>query len=996
MNKPKRPSSTDIDHRSTKRRKSVQSATKPVYSTREITWEEQLGLPEKFHSGGEHVWPALKIAGERVKGSKKQYLVEWEPHPNTKEIFKPTWEPATNLGKGLIAEWEREQEDSEGDQDTHSNSATSTRAAERNHKRPVAITRRSNRRIIPDSSEEFPDQVPESKTPTLVGSSPASVSTPASPIEISETQSASRSTLSVNIPDPPADKIEYESIHSSQFSIPNPEGARLSPIGVLARTPQGFRPSSSLRRANSSGTGTGTGTSSGLNSLQSTQSHRSTRSRLSQPPQRILSYESEVEIPNSLPNSGHLSAPLNTQSSGQQVVHESSPHVSKPNHSLPIAALVVSKTSPRVSSALATAAQNGSQTSTAGPSSQSSGFKTQLPFISQVSEFESPSLSLRTINRPASSTSTSTSSQAVRQVEYPPHTLASRSGMAARTTRQSPRLQATVPSIGTSPRVAVRTSNNRNRTATTAPEVSSPLATTAPEFSVDDDTSVSKMFSTSPTNSKDFAMSFSDSLDNPDLPPTMIPPGDMHLDPMVHMGSLSTQNDIGDMSYSSIAMPIQQSIEEEQGSSNEDMSLESKASSSQDSLKNERPVPQTDGLLMPTYPILGPDEYCIALPAEGKVQAIYQQTFKVKEKSVLKFIRRRGSVNTAGTSTTKTIERNSMIELIQRLHDITTHTDLGLPGIPTQYSIPSQEHAAYAEYAGSKFMFLGSLVDNLIRRDCTITILSNPGPTHDLLEEYLLLKKVDVRRHTRTIPLSQQSQPMSELKVELLSTQASTLVDLEQKPSLVIAFDASFDSMSPQLKHMRMQFSGVIPVVHLMVTNSSEHVERCLPVSMPSPIRLKTLVRATFQAQENLGGTPTYVPDPGSDEYDAGRPVNLAELNKTIRKSPQRKLAMVAAIVAATTLSDDFRENWTLNDMPSLAFEELGDVSSSSKESRAVSVTPNARRARSNTPLVRVASNTNTTSRPTLSRTNTPNTRKRLLVSKFPRIINLTLTYIGC
>jgi len=99
------------------------------------------------------------------------------------------------------------------------------------------------------------------------------------------------------------------------------------------------------------------------------------------------------------------------------------------------------------------------------------------------------------------------------------------------------------------------------------------------------------------------------------------------------------------------ALPIQQSIEEEPPSSAEEQtSLDSKASSSQQSLEHERIVPQVDGLVLPTHPILGPAEYAVALAAEGKIQSTYMDTIKAKRKAILKFLQRRDSVGSANGS----------------------------------------------------------------------------------------------------------------------------------------------------------------------------------------------------------------------------------------------------------------------------------------------------------------------------------------------------------
>lgn len=99
MKNPMRSDSDTVEYKSSKRKKSID--TSGVYSKRQIPWEEQLQLPERFHESGEGTWPALAILQEKTgKNKKKQYLVEWEPHPLTGEKFEPTWVCASKQARG--------------------------------------------------------------------------------------------------------------------------------------------------------------------------------------------------------------------------------------------------------------------------------------------------------------------------------------------------------------------------------------------------------------------------------------------------------------------------------------------------------------------------------------------------------------------------------------------------------------------------------------------------------------------------------------------------------------------------------------------------------------------------------------------------------------------------------------------------------------------------------------------------------------------------------
>ncbi|OAL37986.1 hypothetical protein AYO20_02819 [Fonsecaea nubica] len=437
---------------------------------------------------------------------------------------------------------------------------------------------------------------------------------------------------------------------------------------------------------------------------------------------------------------------------------------------------------------------------------------------------------------------------------------------------------------------------------------------------------------------------------------------------LVRSGGAATS--MYDVALGGSAFPIQASIEEEEHtSSGEQFSSESKASSSQQSVENERDVPQLAGLLPTSVPILGLAEYAIALPCEGKVQSIYSDIIKAKEKSIKKFLGRHDSLGSSSGSLTRSHERNEMNEMIQRLHDTVTHLDLGLPGTPTHYPGNSHEHAAYANYAGSKFSFLGHLVDIMKNLGCSIIIMAREGPVQDLIEDYLKMKQVAVNRQDR---MSRSKAPVpdrfsTDFQVELVTTGSTHQVAIYSGPILMIAFDASFDAQDPQVRRIREHFSerhsSLLPVLHLLVANSSEHVDRCLPKSMPSSMRLKALVRATFQALPNLGGKLAYLPR-SSDEAE-GRSMDLSDLQRGVRKSVERRLALLASIVMQAAISPEFDAGWNPESMmPTLQLTDYKETPPKRSGINTRTETPKEPLTRSRTPL---------------SRADTPSGRKRLL-----------------
>ena len=389
-------------------------------------------------------------------------------------------------------------------------------------------------------------------------------------------------------------------------------------------------------------------------------------------------------------------------------------------------------------------------------------------------------------------------------------------------------------------------------------------------------------------------------------------------------------------------LTVHASIEEDVPYMSDVLLLDSKTSS-QESLDNQREIETVDGVMIPVRPILGPNEFAIPLPAEGKVKSAYDEIIKLRRKAINKFISRKGAPGTSDISNKKTLERNEMQEMLQRLNDTVTHTDLGLPVAQTQYALNSEHNAAYADYAGSKFVMLGYLVDQLMETNLSIVIFAQEGALLDLLAEYLTMKHVQTRRHDRTTSDYVISDSTG-FSVDLLTTQQSKPPVLPQKPRFIIAFDVSFTTSDPQLRSLRSQYGEKLPIIHFLVTNSSEHVDRCVPVAMTSNIRLKVVVRTTYLASPHLGGDPFLIQD------DSDQLSDMSDYQRAVRKSPARRLALIADVIANLVQAGDLAENWTLGGMPEL---KLSQLDSPPKVSRAASRTPQPRSARTQTPASR-------------------------------------------
>lgn len=965
MKDPTRNDSDTVEYKPSKRKKSTEGPVE--YSTRDPTWEEQLRLPKRFHEFGPGTWPASRILEEKVvkvgKTKRKYYLVEWEKHPESGERWEPSWKPASDLlGATLLEDWELWKHT--GDE----------RLGERDISRPTAPVGKPQTRgsaairRIPDSSSEAGSQQsnrPHRRTSSRTSNHPAFSSpkdsseqatnktwrSASSPIEIAETQQDSSQRLSVSVAIPPItiDKSEYESLHSSQIKSDGAIRGLFSPAHSQA-TPS--RLSSQLPVSQSSSD------KERAIPLTSSSDHEPILlERGVTPP--------VTNRPTARPTVGHTSrssvntnrAKANAHSSPSSIQKQQTKDAKSPTeYSRPLTRHIPSSSRPSRSSLLVSP-QDVPRTDRESRGARESSEELGTPFNRRSSQTAN-------INRGVSSPRTNTQSQRQNGSTSSPWVSES---------------QAPIPfTVGSGPEKPERrlsegfSSPRPSRSAIRRPMASYPTRVMSPPGSTSERASLlsaGTVPGSIPTESGQQSSSGDVDVAVSAMGSSPVASHRRNISEPGLVPSIAPQAPIYDVTLGGSALPIQNSIEEEpQSSSGEQSSAESKASSSQQSVENELDIAQIDGLVLPSYPILGPAEYAVALPAEGKIQSTYSDIIKSKKKAILKFLNRHESVGSSNSSPNRTQERNEMMELIQLLNDTVTHMDLGLPGISTQYSIQSEQHAAYANYAGSKFSLLGHLVDMLKHVECSIVIMTQAGTIQDLLEHYLKLKHVSVRRQDR---LAASRSPVpdrapSEFQVELVSTFSTHSVVFPLKPILMIAFDASFDTQDPQVMRIRQYFSpkppALLPVVHFIVSNSSEHVDRCLPKDMPSPARLKLLVRAIYQARPNLGGKPTYVRSP-SDEPE-GRPMDFADLQRALRKSPERKLAILASIITRASLSQDWDTNWTLGSMPELQLTEMDILPQRSSGVPTVSTTPREPAARSRTPA---------------SRSGTPSGKKRLL-----------------
>lgn len=406
------------------------------------------------------------------------------------------------------------------------------------------------------------------------------------------------------------------------------------------------------------------------------------------------------------------------------------------------------------------------------------------------------------------------------------------------------------------------------------------------------------------------------------------------------------------------SLQIQQSIEMDEPDKVDHSTQDSIVPTSSEAQDNGHTNSSSQGL-MPNYPILLPREYAIPLHAEGKTQSAYRDIVETKQKAISKYLRRGSSSSTLSSSglVTPKTEANEMAELVGKLDAIVSLVDLGYEGMLTQTSYSGSQLAEWAVKASSKFAFVKALID-YVRQSLTwvgdVVIFARTGQTQTLLEHFVSTfyerpiqypeSGAAVRVNAHWHPhLNSRGPSSSGMRLHLVAGGQKPRIDLRTGKSLIIAFDNSFDPRSEYVLDLRgadgrAERDLPTPVVHLLVSNSAEHIERCLPVNMPSPQRNRLLVQSILQGYRHLGKFLSEVNEVTLDYYShlsKGTRIIDDDLMKTeqvFQKMPDFHLQRLARQVGKELLDDGFAADWStfpamqpleLDEMPGLVTQQL-------------------------------------------------------------------------
>ncbi|KAL1970789.1 hypothetical protein VTN77DRAFT_2623 [Rasamsonia byssochlamydoides] len=254
---------------------------------------------------------------------------------------------------------------------------------------------------------------------------------------------------------------------------------------------------------------------------------------------------------------------------------------------------------------------------------------------------------------------------------------------------------------------------------------------------------------------------------------------------------------------------------------------------------------------------LGPSEFAITLPMDSRVKDDYVKALAQQARTIEQFLS--GFKSAEGVPMTDA-EQAQIISgirgLIERLDYITFYPDLNIAEHIKDTEPDPQKEAAWAEYSSSKFQFLGHLIEVAETHDLHIVVMAKKGKAAEFLERYFLGKgfvytrpRIEMRGN---IEVSMTHGPFS---VGIRSTQHEGVLETYKPPSAIIALDSSFNAANPSVEHLRTTYArngNLLPVIRLIVSNTSEHIQRCLP-DVPELQKLQLLVRCITSLSKVVG-----------------------------------------------------------------------------------------------------------------------------------------------
>lgn len=196
--------------------------------------------------------------------------------------------------------------------------------------------------------------------------------------------------------------------------------------------------------------------------------------------------------------------------------------------------------------------------------------------------------------------------------------------------------------------------------------------------------------------------------------------------------------------------------------------------------------------------------------------------------------------------------------VLEQLGNVTTHPDLNMIDHIRYSESDLEQEASWGEYSSSKFLLLGYLLQLASDRDLHFVVMVQTSKLLEILERYLLGKGLTYTRPRHEMGPGtdlELSMAKDSLSFGIQTTRSDGVVQTCKPPSVIIALDRSFNAQTPSVEHMRTTYARnghLLPAIRLLISNSGEHIEHCLP-DVPSLQRLRLLIHHTTHLLDAVG-----------------------------------------------------------------------------------------------------------------------------------------------
>ncbi|KAL2825969.1 class II histone deacetylase complex subunits 2 and 3-domain-containing protein [Aspergillus cavernicola] len=247
--------------------------------------------------------------------------------------------------------------------------------------------------------------------------------------------------------------------------------------------------------------------------------------------------------------------------------------------------------------------------------------------------------------------------------------------------------------------------------------------------------------------------------------------------------------------------------------------------------------------------LLGASEFAVPLPMDSRVKDDYERVLQ----DVWEFISDDKSQQTPDSAQEQVVF--SMQQVLERLSNAATHPDINVAQHMKNAESDLTQEAAWADYSSAKFLLLNYLIKAGGDHDLHLILTVRGEKTQSIVERYLQGKGLSYSRPREEMGLGTNLE-VSMVKGSLsfgirMVAHSDGIVETYRPPSALIAFDSSLNTNNPSIEHMRTTYARnghLLPVIRLMVANSSEHVELCFP-----PTSLALVLRHSMQLRDIVG-----------------------------------------------------------------------------------------------------------------------------------------------